>query len=307
MKTRMSFRLLAVLAMAAFVFTSCDEDDDDNKVEMPQSIVDVAVANPDFSVLVAAVQKAGLVDALADPNADLTVFAPTNAAFEALLEQLDYASLDEVPVSVLTSVLLYHVLGEQKTASQLADGYYSTLAAGPAEGTHLSLYKAGADLNASASISAADVMADNGVIHVIDAVLLPPTIVDVALANPSFSILVEAVLKADLAGALSAEGPFTVFAPTNAAFEALFANLEVNGVEDLDVETLTAVLLSHVVEGNVVAADVSSGSVPTLNAEKQLSVEVGSGVRIDGNIQVVLTDVQTTNGVVHVIDGVILP
>ena len=69
---------------------------------------------------------------------------------------------------------------------------------------------------------------------------------------------------------LSAEGPFTVFAPTNAAFEALFATLEVNGVEDLDVETLTAVLLSHVVEGNVVAADVSSGSVPTLNAEKQL-------------------------------------
>src|SRR5690554_263952 len=198
MKTRMSFRLLAVLMMTAFVFASCDDDDDDNAVVMSQSIVDVAVANPDFSVLVAAVQKAGLVDALADPNADLTVFAPTNAAFEALLEQLDYATLDEVPVSVLTPVLLYHVLGEQKTASQLADGYYSTLAAGPAEGTHLSLYKAGADLNASASISAADVMADNGVIHVIDAVLLPPTIVDVALANPNFSILVEAVLKADL-------------------------------------------------------------------------------------------------------------
>src|SRR5690554_3144642 len=92
-----------------------------------------------------------------------------------------------------------------------------------------------------------------------------------------------------------------------AAFEALFSTLEVNGVEDLDVETLTAVLLSHVVEGNVVAADVSSGSVPTLNAEKQLSVEVGSGVSIDGNIQVVLIDVQTTNGVIHVIDGVILP
>ncbi len=445
MKKYLKFPVLAV-ALAAFVLSACDSDDDDKEeVVVTNTIVDVAVANEDFSILVEAVTRVGLVDALANPNASLTVFAPTDAAFSALLTELGASTLDDISDEVLTSVLLYHVLGEQKSEAQLADGYYSTLSAGPSEGLTLSLYKNGAKLNNRAEITATNVMADNGVIHVIDKVILPlsitghavanpsfsslvaavvkaeidetldsdevrltvfapvntafdelltdldvtlddltaealtpillyhvidaivpssavtagyfptlatafdqnvslgisvddgvvlngsstvvavdvvatngvihaidkvllqPNIVDVALSNPNFSILVEAVVKAELVEALSGDGPLTVFAPTNAAFEALFATLEVEGIADLDVELLTSVLLSHVVSGNVVSGDLTTSSVQTLNTEKSIAVVVDGGVTLDGDINVVLADVQTKNGVIHVIDGVILP
>ncbi|WP_062126064.1 fasciclin domain-containing protein [Geofilum rubicundum] len=445
MKKFLKIQMLAVL-LAAFTLSACDSDEDDKVDEvMTNTIVDVAVGSDDFSVLVEAVTRVGLVDALADPNASLTVFAPTDAAFSALLTELGASSLDDISDELLTSVLLYHVLGEQMTATQLSDGYYSTLSAGPAEGLNLSLYKNGLMLNDRAEITTANVMADNGVIHVIDKVILPlsitghavanssfsslvaavvkaeldetlasddvrftvfapvnsafdqlltdlgvtlddltaealspillyhvldgvnpsssvtagyfptlatafeknvslgistddgvvlngssnvavvdvvatngvihaidevllqPNIVDVALSNPAFSILVEAVVKAELVDALSGDGPLTVFAPTNAAFEALFETLEVDGIADLDVTLLTSVLLSHVVSGNVVSGDLSSSSVPTLNTEKSIDVVVNGGVSLDGDINVVLADVQTKNGVIHVIDGVILP
>lgn len=445
MKKFLKFQVLAVV-LAVFVLSACDSDDDDkDEVVKTNTIVDVAVANDDFSILVEAVTKAGLVDALSNPNASLTVFAPTNAAFSALLTELGASSLNDIPNDVLTSVLLYHVLGEQKTDAQLANGYYNTLAAGPSSGLTLSLYKNASKLNNRATITATNVMADNGVIHVIDKVILPlsitghaianpsfsslvaavvkadfdetlasddvrftvfapvnaaftallsdlnvtlddltaealtpillyhvidavvpssavtagyfptlatafdknvslgisvddgvvlngtskvevvdviatngvihaidkvllqPNIVDVALSNPNFSILVEAVVKAGLVEALSGDGPLTVFAPTNAAFEALFATLEVDGIADLDVELLTSVLLSHVVSGNVVSGDLTTSSVATLNTEKSIAVVVDGGVTLDGDINVVLADVQTKNGVIHVIDGVILP
>ncbi|TCO08267.1 fasciclin domain-containing protein [Natronoflexus pectinivorans] len=444
MKKYLRFPVLAIL-LSGFLFYACSDDDKDEQMATSKTIVDVAVENEDFSILVEAVTKAGLANALADRNASLTVFAPTNAAFASLLEELGASSLDDIPNDLLTSVLLYHVLGEQKTAAQLNDGYYSTLSAGPAENLNLSLYKSGTKLNNRANITATNIMADNGVIHVIDKVILPlsitghavandafsslvaavekaelagtldsdevsltvfapvnaafsqllsdlgvtladltaedltpillyhvldgivpssavtsgyfptlatafdnnvslgiavdngvvlngssnvvvvdvvatngvihaidqvltqPNIVDAALSNPLFSYLVEAVVKAELVEALSGEGPLTVFAPTNAAFEALFAALEVDGIDDIDVELLTSVLLAHVVGGNVLSGDLSSGSVSTLNDEKSLDIAVNGGVTIDGDINVVLADVQTSNGVIHVIDGVILP
>jgi transforming growth factor-beta-induced protein len=143
---------------------------------------------------------------------------------------------------------------------------------------------------------------------VIDKVLLPPDVVDMAINNKSFSILVEAVVKAGLVDALKADGPFTIFAPTNAAFDALFADLGVNGIADLTADQLTPILLYHVVSGNVRAEDVSSGMVPTLNPDAMLSIEVSqSGVRINESVNVVATNVQGTNGVIHVIDKVLLP
>jgi transforming growth factor-beta-induced protein len=154
----------------------------------------------------------------------------------------------------------------------------------------------------------ADVMASNGVIHAIDKVILPASLVNHAVNNPDFSILVQAVIKAGLAETLSTGGPFTIFAPTNAAFNALFTTLGVSGVADLTAEQLTPILLYHVVSGNVVAADVSTGSVPTLNEGKNLDLTVGgAGVTINSDVKVIATDVQGSNGVIHVIDAVLLP
>jgi transforming growth factor-beta-induced protein len=136
---------------------------------------------------------------------------------------------------------------------------------------------------------------------------MPPSVVDIAIDNSNFSILVEAVVKAELVDALSGEGPFTVFAPTNAAFEELFTALEITGIADLTKEDLTPILLAHVVSGNVASSALSNGDVPTLNDEKTLAINIDSGVSIDGSINVVAPDIQGKNGIVHVIDKVIVP
>lgn len=133
-------------------------------------------------------------------------------------------------------------------------------------------------------------------------------IVEIAVADERFSILVEAVVKADLAEALSAEGPYTVFAPTDDAFKALFAELGVSGVDALSKEQLKPILLYHVVSGKVMAKDVKSGTVPTLNKMASLEIEASKkGVSINGSSNVVITDVEASNGVIHVIDMVLVP
>ena len=132
------------------------------------------------------------------------------------------------------------------------------------------------------------------------------TVVDIAVSNPDFSILVEAVSKADLAGALSSEGPFTVFAPTNEAFENLFEQLGIEGIEDLTAEQLTPILTYHVVAGKVMSSDLSNTTVGTLNTGKSIHVDITDGVKINDS-KVIAADISGENGVIHVIDKVLIP
>ncbi|RIJ49480.1 fasciclin domain-containing protein [Maribellus luteus] len=131
------------------------------------------------------------------------------------------------------------------------------------------------------------------------------TVVEIAAGNPDFSILVDAVKKADLAGALSAEGPFTVFAPTNEAFTTLFKQLGVDGIKDLTAEQLTPILTYHVVAGKVMSGDLSNTSVATLNGKK-IKIDLTNGVMINDS-KVVTADISGKNGVIHVIDKVLIP
>jgi uncharacterized surface protein with fasciclin (FAS1) repeats len=131
------------------------------------------------------------------------------------------------------------------------------------------------------------------------------TVVEIAVSNPDFSILVEAVSKAGLVDALSAEGPFTVFAPTNDAFKSLFSQLGVSGVKDLTAEQLTPILTYHVVSGKVMSTDLLNTSVATLNGQK-IKIDLSSGVKIN-NSKVVAADIEGKNGVIHVIDSVLIP
>jgi transforming growth factor-beta-induced protein len=135
-------------------------------------------------------------------------------------------------------------------------------------------------LNKTTNVTKADLMASNGVIHVADKVLLPNSVVDVASNNSTFSILVEVLVKAELVSTLSGMGPFTVFAPTDAAFTALFSTVGVTGISDLTKEQLTPILLKHVVSGNIVSSDLTTGTVMTLNGN--IAVNAGSGVTING-------------------------
>jgi len=279
-----------------------------DKVLLPMSISDHAVANHVFASLVAALTKANLVTALADPTKTYTVFAPTNDAFSALLMSLG-VTLNDLSASTLSPILLYHVVNGFVPAAAVTAGYVPTLSTAFGKNVSLQISVAGGvKLNNTVNVIATDVVATNGIIHVIDKVLLPPTVVEIAQQNSLFSTLVLAVIKADLAGTLSGTGPFTVFAPTNEAFSALFTTLGVSGIDALSKAALTPILLAHVVSGNVQSGNLTSGSVPTLNPAKSLNVVVSSsGVTIDGTINIIKADVQGKNGVVHVINKVIVP
>lgn len=310
-----AFSILAMLCLSLTLF-SCD--DDDNMVDDP-TIVEFAQDNDNFSILVDAVTAAGLVDALNDRSATLTLFAPTNAAFAAFLDDNGFSSLNDVPVDLLRTVLLYHVLPTTETSDKLENNYYNTLAEFDAN-EPLSLYvstSGGVKINAAVDVTAADEDVANGVIHTVDAVIVPANVVTFAVANPNFSNLVAALTRTDLTvdfvNILSGDGPFTVFAPTNAAFEALLAsNNEWNALDDIPVETLEAVLSYHVVAGaNVRAGDIVDDAPVTSFEGSTFSIDLdGDTPTINAGsntANIVATDVQGTNGVVHAIDAVILP
>ena len=310
-KSRMSKIKLSIIPliflMGILVLSSCNDDDEVMQEPVSNTIADIATGNPDFSILVEALSKTNLVDAVADMNASLTVFAPTNDAFTALLSDLGAGSLDDIPVETLTNVLLYHVIGSKAMSADLSSGYLTTLAT--YGGNNISIYvnvDNGVYINKNTMVTMADIEADNGVIHVVDKVILPPSVVNIALDNDNFTILVDAVVKAGLVEALSSDGPFTVFAPTNDAFEALFAELGVSGVDALTAEQLIPILTYHVVPGNVLSTDLADGQVGTLNTGKSITINLSNGVKINDS-DVVAADIQGANGVVHVINKVLIP
>ena len=305
-----------MVMVASAVLTSCSKDDDTTPAE--QNIYQTAKTNPDLSSLVAAIDKAGLSDELSNSASSFTVFAPTNDAFSAFLSANGFSSLNDVPVDVLTSVLLNHVVDGKKMAADLTTGYVNTLATFGSTTSHLSLYvntSAGVTLNGSSKVTAADVKASNGVVHVVDQVIGLPTVVTFAVSNPDFSTLVQALTRPDLStdfvSILSGAGPFTVFAPTNAAFSALLTELGASSLNDIDAATLEKVLTYHVVGGNILAESLSNNQVVgTLNGDS-FTIHLMSGAQImdanDRTSNIIATDVQGSNGVVHVIDKVILP
>jgi transforming growth factor-beta-induced protein len=304
MKTR--FNLVPVILMASVLFFSSCNDDDDVMDEGEKNVVEVAAAAGQFTILIEAAQKAGLAEYLSNTDG-ITVFAPTDAAFKSLLTDLGAKSLNDIPVADLTNILLYHVIGSKAMSTDLKSGYFPTLS--KSAGNSISMYisvEGGVSINKNTKVTTADIVAKNGVIHVVDKVILPPSVVNIALDNSNFSILVQAVVKAGLVDALSGKGPFTVFAPTNAAFTALFAQLGISGINDLTAQQLTPILTYHVVAGNVLSSALSNGKVPTLNAGKSLTVNLTGGVKINES-EVVAANIQGSNGVVHVINKVLLP
>lgn len=294
--------LAAVIGIS--VLTSCEKEESP-MLTSDMTIAQYAVSDKNFSILVDALSRAELVEAL-NGEGNFTVFAPTNAAFSALLNTLGFSSVNEIPLETLKSVLLYHVLGEEKKSSMLSAGYYNTIS--PSFNGFMSLkvgLSGGVKINNSASVTIADVDVKNGVIHVINEVLLPPTVVDLAIGNENFSILVQAVVKAGLAETLKGSGPFTIFAPTNEAFQKLFTAIGVSGISELTAEQLTPILTYHVVSGNVRSTDLSAGTVETLNGS--ITIALSPSPSINGTSAIIATDVQGANGVIHVIDEVLLP
>ncbi|WP_299136151.1 fasciclin domain-containing protein [uncultured Tenacibaculum sp.] len=312
-KTVLTLSLLLCLSS----FTSCSDDDVID--EKQKDIVELASATSTLSTLVSAVQKAGLVDAL-KADGPFTVFAPTNDAFQALLDSnSSWNSLDDIPVETLKTVLMFHVLTSKVKSTDLSNVYVNTLATGPND-ENLSLQvetTGGVEFNGDSKPVTVDVEARNGVVHIIDKVMLPPNVVTLALNNSGFTNLVTALTDSrhttDFVSVLKGDGPFTVFAPTNRAFEELLAsNSSWNSIGDIPIATLDAVLKYHVVNGaNVQSKQLTNNQEVTMLSGDKITVDLSSGAKLKttSNQSVVIssTDVQGANGVIHVVDSVLLP
>jgi len=311
-------KFIAVTATAALV-SACGGSDD----PAPRTLVEVA-QQQGFTALVAAATKADLVTTLSSPTAGLTVLAPTDAAFTTLATRLGFASatamVEALPASALASILTYHVLPTRKTATELISGaatqptLYSfagapaTLALSTTSGLRL-----GDAVLTQAIVTTGDVAASNGIVHVIDKVLIPPgvlNIVQMAQANPAaFSTLVGAVSARGLVPTLSGAGPFTVFAPTNDAFAAIAST-----VATLTGPQLSTVLTYHVLGAQVLSSGIPFGTPVATLAGQNITITAGPAptiARITDSTatpkSIVAVDVRASNGVIHVLSGVLIP
>ncbi len=348
MKLRKSNPLLLSAKMLLLTFTfsavaiSCS-DDDDNSPAPQQNVLEIAVANSDFDVLEAAAIKAGTdVLNVLGGSTQITVFAPTDAAFVAYLDVANEAAaltaVNGLSPSAAADLLTFHVIaGSEIKAEDIAAGT-TTVTTARASNNKAFVTKSGANVTINnARVTTANVDASNGVIHIIDAVLAPPAgnIVSIATTGAtaeSFNLLATALTKANLVTALQGAGPFTVFAPDDVAFLALLRTLtgnatltEAQGIDainaitatsdPLNLDELTNVLQYHVVP-NAAAFSINltnNQTITTLkaNAPNQVTIALGSSVTVDGAASepstVALANVAATNGVIHVIDRVLLP
>ncbi len=323
-----NLKKVALVTFLSLGAIACNNDDDAVIIpDEPNSIVDIVENSADYSSLSAALEVAGL-KAILDGDTEYTVFAPNNAAFNEFLSDNGYANLSAVPVDVLTQVLLNHVLVGANFAADLSTGYVETASTFSPGENNLSMYigvGANVVINGISTVTQANIVADNGVIHAVDAVIGIPTVVTFAAADPNFSTLVSAltdltpdtdfvsILSRTEAGNLmdGINPDFTVFAPTNDAFDALDA------IPGEDV--LTQVLLHHVIsEANITSGDLNNPgdtTAETLEGDNITITLPGTGGNIanitDGSgasdIGIIAVNVQAGNGVIHVINKVMIP
>lgn len=332
----MRFITHSLALLSAALIAGCGSSSDDPDPAVPQSAapaatgapapasgaaqtIDKVAASSGFNALLAAATKAELGPALADANAQLTVFAPSDDAFTRLATALGFnsaaAMVDALPASTLRSILSYHVLPATRRAAELSAAPQASEATlyrfeGQAAPLAVNAGPSGVSITdgvlTAARVTTVDVAASNGVVHAIDKVLVPPgvlNIVQMARLNPELSSLVSAVTSANLATALSEAGTFTVFAPTNAAFAQAPAGLSP--------AQLATVLRYHVLGTEVLASQIPFGTAISTLTTQAIVINAGTPPTISDTTavpaRIVATNVRASNGVIHVIDKVLVP
>lgn len=288
--------------------TSTNTPDSGKPPAGPADIVDTAVAAGKFKTLAAALTAADLVKTLKGPG-PFTVFAPTDDAFAKLPAGTVDTLVKPENKGTLTNILTYHVVsGNVKAADVVKLKYAETI-----QGGDVKIAVSGSDvtLNGDVKVIQTDIVCTNGVIHVIDAVLAKPPadVIETAKAAGSFSTLLAAVDAAELTATLKGKGPFTILAPTNAAFDALPAGTVANLLKPENKTQLQNILKYHVIAGKVRSDKVVTlTTAPTLLPSQSVTIKVDAGsVFLNGNTKVTTVDVDSSNGVIHVIDKVLLP
>jgi uncharacterized surface protein with fasciclin (FAS1) repeats len=310
---------LLILSLAVMLAASCQKAMDyfpKGGETGKRTIAQLVGANEDYRLLKLALARTGLLDDL-NGKGPFTVFAPNNKAFAAA-GLGDAAAIAKVDKETLKSILLYHVVGAKIKAGDIPVADNTPVKSLNGKDLYVTKKNGKVCVN-GVMVTIADIDASNGVIHAVDRVILPPsgTIVDVALGNPNFSILVEAVKYAstgstNVLALLSGAGPLTVFAPTNKAFQ----DIGLSSLDDLKKFTpdqVTGILAYHVIGARVYSCNLVDGSKPTTVNGATLTVSLTAGPQVLGNgnggnpSNILATDISATNGVIHVIDRVLLP
>ncbi len=318
-RTNNRFIKTAIFALALGIFTtSCNKDTDTVPDPDPttNTITDIVVAGADFSTLESAVLKANLQATLSGTG-PFTVFAPNNAAFAAA--GITQSALDNLTAAEVEDLLLYHTVSAEIKAADVPAGPNASVTMANGDSVFVTSNTAGVFIN-GIQVGTADVDADNGVIHVINKALQPATgnTVETAVAS-GLDSLVKAVTRytndpmgdPNLTATLS-NSILTVFAPTNAAFTGLLTDLSLNDINDIPIATLGAVLQYHVVGGRAFSSDLANGSLTMLNGNTTIDLTgttpTITGTGNGGNASnITATNILTRNGVVHLIDRVLVP
>jgi uncharacterized surface protein with fasciclin (FAS1) repeats len=302
----------ALFLILSSVFFSCKKSSSSSSG--PGTITAQVSAGSNFTLLKSAVVKANLATTLSGTG-PFTVFAPTDDAFTA--SGITANVISSLTADALKTILLYHTLGSKVLAADVPAGPNAKVVTASGDSVFVTNNSAGVFVN-GIQVTQANILASNGVIHTIGKVLLPPVgnIVEVASSDTTFSFLVAAVVRAstgstNVAAVLSSGGIFTVFAPTNNAFRAAgFATID--AINAADPATLTTILTYHVIPGRIFSSDLTQGAEPvTVNGGK-LTISLSNGATVKGNSNttasnIVAANIMATNGVVHVIDQVLLP
>jgi transforming growth factor-beta-induced protein len=308
------FLFLVMVLISTSLLVSCDDDDDDdndNINEPTLTIVEIAAGASDFSTLVSILslpELSDLLSAASDPDSELTVFAPNNTAFGNLLTALGKSSVSELPISLVREIIEYHIVGAKVLSTQLTNGPVNTLLTNEFVTVDLT---SGVKINSS-NVIAADLEATNGVIHGIDAVLLPSfvtsalgSISETFMFDNDYTILTEALRTANLLNTVSTTQGLTLFAPSNDAFVAA----GITSLDGLDAAALSPILLYHVLGAKVLSSELPADGVATTLSDNQ-NIYLGyltNSVLINGLTQITEVDIEKSNGVVHKINRTLVP
>lgn len=326
MKKLKLFTLLLLGFSLSSIFYACSDDDDDDvqpvvnaqNQNQQKNIAQLASESGQTDSLVVALTYTNLVSTF-QGSGDFTVFAPSNTAFASLVASTSGVNkITDFDTTALKNILLYHVLNKEVKASAISNqSYESTLnTEGPGnEETKIFLETSnGVQINKMATVTTADVDATNGVIHIIDNVLMTRDVIQLAQNDDRFDSLVVALSTANLVATIKMSNDITVFAPTNTAFENLLNNLSLNSISEIRSTLLDSVLKYHVYTGGNVQEDELTplnGTSISMLGSGSATINLTNGKQLttssNQNVNIIITDVQGNNGVVHAIDEVMLP
>jgi len=321
-KLNQSLFLLIIMILSTLTYTGCEDDVNPADQDL-DNILTFVQNDPRLTTLADALVTGNLVQTL-ERNGPFTLFAPTNDAFETFLNDNDLNSLDDIEDITLTRTLLHHMVQDRLTSGQIIDGYIPTLLIGFSTTNSVNMYvdsRAIADLNLHANIIETDNEVSNGIVHIVDGIIPVPTIIDHVSYSDNFAIFTEALSRSDMAidfiDTLSSEGPFTLFAPNNEAFDQFFdSNDTLNLIEDIPPDMLQKILSYHIIPNqNILTTNLDRlQSYETLAKDKpiiDIQPDGSGGLLIEDEqnsvTNVIAVNIQGFNGVVHAINRVLLP